>query len=304
MNHFEKTSSTTASRRTRFRKTFRGLLILTAVIVSLCTPAITQESEERGPTAFEIGLIKGTFRELSPEADQLFAELDAAIDSGSATLVDSAVAALRAEGMSAQDAEMIGQFAILALEVSQLEQVLGELVGRAGTAFVKGLLEEGSGSSSRPRIWTPGEPHPTYPNVVASWVENSWKPAQGYTWSTPDTGDLRVIRIVPAEDRRIVGKAEFAGSVGGLGARYALQWDDTGRVSGTYYYPKGKERIVYSLTGAVSREAVLYLEEYTGGNLSARITLRERGGRGTGDWEGMMYNTDGRRFKMNMRQLP
>lgn len=42
-------------------------------------------------------------------------------------------------------------------------------------------------------IWSAGQPHPQYPNVVAGKEEGNWSPAPGYWWTNPDSpGDLSV----------------------------------------------------------------------------------------------------------------
>ena len=51
------------------------------------------------------------------------------------------------------------------------------------------LPEEAAGSM----VWTPGMPHPTAPNVVASAEKKQWAPAPGYQWLNPGNAhDLRV----------------------------------------------------------------------------------------------------------------
>lgn len=95
-------------------------------------------------------------------------------------------------------------------------------------------------------------------------------------------------------------QAGQTGDVGGLGAEFSLQWGANGAISGAYSYPK-QPGTVYRLTGRLLSNGNLYLEEYTGGKLTARCELARTGA--STSWAGIMNNTDGRRFRMNVRGL-
>jgi|GEM_PF-1564008 len=90
---------------------------------------------------------------------------------------------------------------------------------------------------------------------------------------------------------------EYTGAVGRLEARFSLDFHDDGSVKGRYSYPSRKG-VVYTLRGTNPRPGELYLEEYTGRELTARCYLvKELTGEAV-VWEGEMHNTDGRVFPM------
>lgn len=90
---------------------------------------------------------------------------------------------------------------------------------------------------------------------------------------------------------------DYSGKVGKLEAVFSLDWHEDGRVSGRYSYPS-RPGVSYTLEGTNPAEGELYLAEYTGKRLTARCQLSKRLEKGRIVWEGMMANTDGRRFPM------
>jgi hypothetical protein len=48
------------------------------------------------------------------------------------------------------------------------------------------------GGSQQEQIWTAGEEHPDYPNVVALQQEGKWGPEPGYIWLNENEDDYRV----------------------------------------------------------------------------------------------------------------
>src|SRR5690606_13527668 len=81
-------------------------------------------------------------------------------------------------------------------------------------------------------------------------------------------------------------------------AVFSIDWHDDGSVSGTYHYPQ-RPGVTYTLRGSNPREGELFLEEYTGRELTARCLLRKRVEGGIIEWQGTMTNTDGRRLPMS-----
>lgn len=47
-------------------------------------------------------------------------------------------------------------------------------------------------------VWTPGQPHPIYPNVLCSSEMAEWRPARGYFWKNDDPEDFQVFEGAPA----------------------------------------------------------------------------------------------------------
>lgn len=90
----------------------------------------------------------------------------------------------------------------------------------------------------------------------------------------------------------------YSGSVGKLPAEFTLNWLDQGRVSGSYFHPKGKN-IVYQLNGLNPADGVLNLTESTDGNVTSSITLAKSVNNGKIVWSGTMRNTDGRKLPVS-----
>lgn len=109
-------------------------------------------------------------------------------------------------------------------------------------------------------------------------------------------GAVSFLGMLPAKAQAPAAK-EYRGHVGRLAAVYSLRWWDDGRVTGTYHYP-ARPGVTYTLKGRNDRPGQLYLEEYTGSELSARCHLAKSLQGGAIVWSGMMNNTDGRRFQM------
>ena len=66
------------------------------------------------------------------------------------------------------------------------------------------------------------------------------------------------------------GAGDYTGDVGGLGAEFSLDWHNNGEVTGTYHYPS-RPGVTYRLSGNNHTEGKLYLEEFTGNHLTAKI---------------------------------
>ncbi len=95
-----------------------------------------------------------------------------------------------------------------------------------------------------------------------------------------------------------VAATDYRGKVGRLEAVFSLDWHSDGSVTGIYHYPS-RQGVRYELRGSNPAEGELRLEEYTDGRPTARCLLRKRLEQGAIVWEGMMWNTDGRRFPMS-----
>lgn len=107
----------------------------------------------------------------------------------------------------------------------------------------------------------------------------------------------RTQAAAPPAPAPATGETRYTGYVGRLDAAFLLAWEDDGSVRGSYHYPQRPDTS-YTLRGANPKEGELHLAEYTGERLTARCLLRKRLEHGTIVWEGMMTNTDGRRFPM------
>lgn len=94
----------------------------------------------------------------------------------------------------------------------------------------------------------------------------------------------------------------FGGNVGKLAATFYLQWLTPNTIEGTYHYPGRTPRIAYDLKGDNSVEDRITMEEYTRGELTARITLNKQTIDGKTAWVGTMNNLDGRVLPMKMTQ--
>lgn len=107
---------------------------------------------------------------------------------------------------------------------------------------------------------------------------------------------LILITFLPALS--ITRGGEYKGAVGRMAAVFSIDFHDNGTVSGTYSYP-ARKGVVYSLSGNNPRSGELYLEEYTGRQLSAKCYLSKRVTDNSIIWEGKMHNTDGRKLDMH-----
>ncbi len=94
--------------------------------------------------------------------------------------------------------------------------------------------------------------------------------------------------------------AVYEGNVGRLPASFTLRWHGDDSVSGVYLYPTRDSGKGYALRGLNTRAGELFLEEFTRGELTARIYLFKRLTDSRIVWEGQMQNTDGRRFPVTL----
>lgn len=100
------------------------------------------------------------------------------------------------------------------------------------------------------------------------------------------------------------GFTQYAGSVGNLSYQAFLKIGPNGRVAGYYYYDRNPDTH-YTLTGVYSNKN-LKLQEFTGSELTANITLhRLNGSSSDGRWAGEMNNTTGQRptFIMDLHEV-
>ena len=91
------------------------------------------------------------------------------------------------------------------------------------------------------------------------------------------------------------GHREYTGQTGNFHARYALDWQPNGELSGTYRLDE-QPGLVLRLTGAPAADGALHLAEFTRGKLTARCVLQRQGE----GFAGTMFNTDGRQFEMTL----
>ncbi len=87
-------------------------------------------------------------------------------------------------------------------------------------------------------------------------------------------------------------RSAYSGKVGGSSVDVKLSWREDATASGTYYSRSSGRR--YRLEGDNTLDGILYLDEYTDDNLSARAVLKKSWSDGAVSWQGIMYNTDGR----------
>jgi hypothetical protein len=87
-------------------------------------------------------------------------------------------------------------------------------------------------------------------------------------------------------------RSAYSGKVGGSSVHVKLSWREDATASGTYYSRSSGRR--YRLEGDNTLDGILYLDEYTNDNLSARAVLKKSWSDGAVSWQGIMYNTDGR----------
>ena len=95
-----------------------------------------------------------------------------------------------------------------------------------------------------------------------------------------------------AEDRT------YSGKVGRLEAIFTLCWQAGDLVTGSYFCPAGKQ-ISYELRGDNKTPGRLNLEEYTRGQLTAKIVLQKTDDKGKISWQGTMHNLDGRKLAVS-----
>lgn len=124
-------------------------------------------------------------------------------------------------------------------------------------------------------------------------------------------GEMRNVdgRVIPMEFSRARAQApaalpaaaaaesRYTGYVGRLDAEFSLHWSADRSVQGSYFYPDRPDT-TYRLFGSNPREGELFLEEYTGRELTARAILQKRIEPEMIVWEGILLNLDGRRFPM------
>lgn len=146
--------------------------------------------------------------------------------------------------------------------------------------------------------------HPAKDARLAA-ITNGWKQAQElFKNGTVQRPAPTVGGGIPQPSRPKAGPVaaqnRYTGNVGRLAASFVLKWNPDGTVSGTYHYPSRGDGTVYRLVGNNHAEGELYLEEYTGSSVTARIRLRKASSASEIIWSGEMSNTDGRKFTMRM----
>ncbi len=101
-------------------------------------------------------------------------------------------------------------------------------------------------------------------------------------------------KIQSTLNNNIMSKSgEYNGSVGNLGAKFSLHWNNDNTIEGTYFYP-AQANITYTLKGTDAGNGNIELTEYTGNAISAHCHLQANGN----CYNGKMNNTDGRQFNM------
>ena len=90
----------------------------------------------------------------------------------------------------------------------------------------------------------------------------------------------------------------YAGKVGRLEAIFTLRWQDGDLVTGSYFCPSGKS-ISYELRGENKINGRLNLDEFTHGQLTAKIVLQKIDKMGKISWQGTMHNVDGRKLPVS-----
>jgi hypothetical protein len=87
-------------------------------------------------------------------------------------------------------------------------------------------------------------------------------------------------------------KSNYLGKIGTSDVRVTLDWGKDRLVSGTYKsLTSGK---TYQLRGDNTVDGFIYLDEFSGGNISARILLEKTYHNGKLVWVGKIFNPDGR----------
>lgn len=144
--------------------------------------------------------------------------------------------------------------------------------------------------------------HPAKDARLAA-ITNGWKQAQdlfekGQATRPTNPGTGAIYR--PAPKPVTPKSSRYTGNVGRQQAVYSITWNPDRTVSGTYYYPNWNQGTTYRLIGNNHTDGKLYLEEYTGSAISARIHLTKTLTAGEIVWSGKMYNTDGKIFDIRM----
>lgn len=112
--------------------------------------------------------------------------------------------------------------------------------------------------------------------------------------------------LVRVEQSRVDNESVsvYGGNVGKAQAIFAIEWTGTGNPISGYYYYVSRPKTVYTLTGSNPKDGVILLAEYTpqpNGQAvaTANCTLTKRTANGRIIWEGVMNNTDGRKFPIS-----
>jgi hypothetical protein len=107
----------------------------------------------------------------------------------------------------------------------------------------------------------------------------------------------------PMEAADTIGEQTYRGRVGPYDATFQLRFEPNGRVSGSYTLSVDKN-VVLRLEGR-NPKGKMFLEEYTGERLTARIELSLNDSASDIRWEGTMYNTppDNRTFPVSFARL-
>jgi hypothetical protein len=108
--------------------------------------------------------------------------------------------------------------------------------------------------------------------------------------STPNPVVIAPSTSLPPE-RETLGEYTYKGMVGPYEAIFHLRFEPGERVSGDYNLPKSKNNDVVLRLEGRNPAGKLYLDEYTGTRLSARIELTLNRSSSEIRWEGTMYNT-------------
>jgi hypothetical protein len=117
---------------------------------------------------------------------------------------------------------------------------------------------------------------------------------------------LTIVNVQAEGFGRDIGESEsvqeegYVGHIGQHNALFNLRWLPGGRITGTYFY-QGNDRS-YTLSGNNYTEGKVYLEEYTDGEITARIALAKYLFGKEIVWSGVMQNTDGRRFEVSFQR--
>jgi hypothetical protein len=90
-------------------------------------------------------------------------------------------------------------------------------------------------------------------------------------------------------------QTKYEGNVGKARAEFMLTWEPDGTVNGSYFYPDLRPTR-YTLRGHNKVQGILELSEYTGAELTARISLKKSTQDGIIIWSGTMKNLDGSSF--------
>ena len=112
-------------------------------------------------------------------------------------------------------------------------------------------------------IWSPGEPHPQQPNVVAAATEGRWTPAPGYRWvSDDDEDDMRVVSTGGGGVSAVYETRKIAGEW--------IQYDcsDNGNCNGTVItFRQDSSGTVTSIEGNITCEGGRATATFVGFNI-------------------------------------